>query len=214
MIELRVNNKLIKSRSIINVLGVMFDTKLQWRNQVAQAISKSKQALHAIRLVSRYMNKSEVKQLLTSNFFSILYYNCEIWLIQSLSPALKQQLLSASATALRILNNQTDIRVSYDQLHRFHTRATPTNVMKYRQSIQLFKIFNSDDQNDDWVDINFQQNFNARNDFIQLYDFSRLKVGKNLMINRLSTLNGQIKFDWLNLGLNSFKIKMKELFMT
>ena len=86
--------------------------------------------------------------------------------------------------------------------------------MKYRQSIQLFKIFNSDDQNDDWVDLNFQQNFNARNDSIQLYDVSRLKVGKNLMINRLSTLNGQIKFDWLNLGLNSFKIKMKELFMT
>ena len=49
---------------------------------------------------------------------------------------------------------------------------------------------------------------------LQLYDVSRLKVGKNLMINRLSTLNGQIKFDWLNLGLNSFKIKMKELFMT
>ena len=87
-------------------------------------------------------------------------------------------------------------------------------MMKYRQSIQLFKIFNSDDQNDDWVDLNFQQNFNARNDSIQLYDVSRLKVGKNLMINRLSTLNGQIKFDWLNLGLNSFKIKMKELFMT
>ena len=87
-------------------------------------------------------------------------------------------------------------------------------MMKYRQSIQLFKIFNNDDQNDDWVDLNFQQNFNARNDSIQLYDVSRLKVGKNLMINRLSTLNGQIKFDWLNLGLNSFKIKMKGLFMT
>ena len=213
-IELRVNNKLIKSKSTINVLGVTFDSKLQWGTQFAQAITKSKQALHAIRLVSRYMRKSEVKLLLTSNFYSILYYNCEIWLMQSLSPALKQHLLAASSMALRLLNNRSDLRISYDQLHKIHKRATPINVMKYRQSIQLFKIYNNDNQSDDWIDLNFQQNFNARNDNIQIYDVSRLKVGKNLIINRLSILNGQIKLDWLNLGLNSFKIKMKQLFMT
>ena len=134
--------------------------------------------------------------------------------MQSLSPALKQHLLAASSMALRLLNNRSDLRISYDQLHKIHKRATPINVMKYRQSIQLFKIYNNDNQSDDWIDLNFQQNFNARNDNIQIYDVSRLKVGKNLMINRLSILNGQIKLDWLNLGLNSFKIKMKQLFMT
>ena len=134
--------------------------------------------------------------------------------MQSLSPALKQHLLAASSMALRLLNNRSDLRISYDQLHKIHKRATPINVMKYRQSIQLFKIYNNDNQSDDWIDLNFQQNFNARNDNIQIYDVSRLKVGKNLIINRLSILNGLIKLDWLNLGLNSFKIKMKQLFMT
>ena len=213
-IELRLYNKTVKSKSSINVLGVIFDSKLQWINQVAQVITKSKQALHAIRIVSKYMNKLEIKQLLTSNFFSILYYNCEIWLMPSLSPALKQHLLAASAWALKLLGNRNDLMISYDDLHKFHKRATPTNVMKYRLSIQLFKIMNGENQNDDWVDLNFQQNFNARVDFIQIFDTSRLKIGKNIIMNIMSILSRLIKFDWLNLSLNSFKIKMKQLFMT
>ena len=132
----------------------------------------------------------------------------------SLSPALKQHLLAASAWALKLLGNRNDLMISYDDLHKFHKRATPMNVMKYRLSIQLFKIWNGENQNDDWVDMNFQQNFNARVDFIQIIDTSRLKIGKNIIMNRLSILSRLIKYDWLNLSLNSFKIKVKDLFMT
>ena len=101
--------------------------------------------------------------------------------------------------------------ISYDDLHKFHKRATP---MKYRLSIQLFKIWNGESQNDDWVDMNFQQNFNARVDFIQIIETSKLKIGKNIIMNRLSILSRLIKYDWLNLSLNSFKIKVKDLFKT
>ena len=37
-IEIRINDKLIKSKKTINVLGVLFDSKLQWCEQVSQAI--------------------------------------------------------------------------------------------------------------------------------------------------------------------------------
>ena len=123
-------------------------------------------------------------------------------------------MLAASAWALKLLGNRNDLLISYDDLHKFHKRATPMNVMKYRLSIQLYKIMNSEDQNADWVDMNFQQNFNTRNDTIQIIDTSRLKIGKNIVMNRLSILSRLIKYDWLNLSLNSFKIKMKSMFMT
>ena len=120
IIEISINKKVIKSKKSINVLGVMFDSKLQWSVQVAQAINKSKKALHAIRLVRKYMTKIELKQLITSNFFSVLYYNCEIWLMDSISPVLKQHILAASANALKLLSNTNDLRVSYNQLHKIH----------------------------------------------------------------------------------------------
>ena len=130
LISLMVNNKLIRSNKSVNIFGVIFDNKLQWSNQVAQAINKSKKTLLSIKLITKYLTKSEIKQLITSNFYSILYYNCEIWLMPSLSPRLKQQLLATSSTALRLLNGVKDLIISFDLLHKLHKRAQPMNVMK------------------------------------------------------------------------------------
>ena len=151
--------------------------------------------------------------LLTSNFYSVLYYNCEIWLSQGLNVRNKQLILAASSNALRILNNMSDIRISYLQLHNQEKRALPMQFGKYRLAIQLFKIYNDSNENEDWQDMNIQQNFNARNDNFHINDFSKLKVGKNILCNRLTCLNRHVKLDWLNLSLTAFKLKLKSIFL-
>ena len=88
------------------------------------------------------------------------------------------------------------------------------NFAKYRLAIQLYKIYNGGNENEDWMDLNVQQNFNARTDTFQITDYSNVKVGKNILCNRLTVLNRQIKLEWLNLSLISFKLKAKSLFMT
>ena len=57
----------------MNVLGVQFDSKLQWDQQVAQTIGKARKALHAIGLIRKYFNTKELENLITSNYYSILY---------------------------------------------------------------------------------------------------------------------------------------------
>ena len=49
-----VNNKLIRSKKSVNILGVIFNNKLQWSNQLAQAINKSKKTLYVIKLITKY----------------------------------------------------------------------------------------------------------------------------------------------------------------
>ena len=213
-ITITINNKRVKSKKSINVLGVTFDCKLQWADHIAAAINKSKKSLHAIKLIAKYLNKNEIKQIITSNFYSQLYYNCEIWLMPSLSPVLKQQLLSASTRALKLLNNYSDLRISFDQQHKLQGRATPNEIMKYKLSIQLYKLYNGTQQNADWIDLNFQQNFNNRQKYVLINDESSLRIGKNLLMNRLGVLNNLIEYDWLNQGLNTFKLKSKKLFLT
>ena len=61
------------------VLGVIFDQKLQWSDRVAHCIAKSNKALTAIRMIKRFFSTQELLQLITANFYSILYYNSEIW---------------------------------------------------------------------------------------------------------------------------------------
>ena len=184
---------------------------MQWNNQVAQAISKSKKTLHGIRLIRRYLTKAETKMLLTSNFYSVLYYNCEIWLSQGLNARQKQQLLAASSNALKVLNNVSDLRISYKLLHLNEKRALPMDFAKYRLAIELFKIYNGNEMSDDWMDMNCQQNYNARNLMFQINYFSRIKIGKNVICNRLNVLNNLVNLDWLNLSLISFKLKLKGL---
>ena len=67
--------------------------------------------------------------------------------------------------------------------------------------------------NKDWIDLHFQQNFNERNDKVQIIDSSRLRIGKNKMVNKLAVLNNKIKYEWLNLSMNAFKLKCKSAFL-
>ena len=79
--------------------------------------------------------------------------------------------------------------------------------MKFKLSLQLYKV-----NNEDWIDMNYQQNFNTRLDCVQIFDDANIRIGKNILINRLNVLNNEIKFGWLNLNLTSFKLKCKNYF--
>ena len=97
----------INSADSMKVLVVTFDSKLTWTKHVSNRIAKSNKALHDIKLIRKFYNKTETLMLLRSNFNSILYYNSEVWHIPKLKPVIKQLLMSASANELKMsLRNQ------------------------------------------------------------------------------------------------------------
>ena len=49
-ITIRLNLKTVSSNASMNVLGITFDSKLQWSQQMANVVKKSAKTLHAIRL--------------------------------------------------------------------------------------------------------------------------------------------------------------------
>ena len=53
-----------------------------------------------------------------------------------------------------------------------------------------------------------------RYEFVSTFETSIIKIGRNNLINRLNMLNGKIKYEWLNLSIDSFKIKSKQTFLT
>ena len=212
-VTISLNNITLTSKPSINVLGVQFDSKLSWYEQVNKSINKAKKAYHAINLVKKYFNKMELKGLLTSNYYSVLYYNSEIWHLPTLSPPLKQKLLSASANALKLCLTSLPPNTSFDAIHNLTKRSTPTQMSSYKHALQLYKLYNSENMTDDWISLNIQQNFNGRNDKIQVFKQLNYKVGNNLMVNRLINLNNKIPYSWLNESLNTFKVKCKQLLL-
>ena len=213
LITLTLNGNILKSKDNMNVLGVAFDCKLNWQIQVQKVITKAKSNLHAIQLIRNHFTKKETLQLITSNYFSVLYYNSEIWHLPSLSNITKKQLLSASAQPLKMCTHNYDQSISFITLHTLNNRATPDKMIKYKTSLLLHKIVNNNEMSLEWQQLFFNQNFNQRNNRANFRDLSKYRIGKNLITNRLNILNNKIPYDWFNESIQSFKIKCKALFL-
>ena len=141
--EISLNGDIITTKSTINVLGIIFDAKLQWGPQVSMAITKASRALNAICLIRNYFNTDELLQLITSNFYSILFYNSEVWHLQTLNQSLKNALMSISAKAIWICTKRADTwMLSFINLHEMAGRATPNKIISYKLALQLYRTFN------------------------------------------------------------------------
>ena len=212
-IVLEINGRFIISKKTINVLGVIFDTKLQWTEHVGKCCSKALKALNAIKLIKRYFTKDELLQLITSNVLSILYYNSEIWHLPNLKGNLKQKLLSVSAKAIKISMYYPDPMISFDEIHAMNNRALPGSLLQYKLAIQLFKLYNTNTHSMEWVELNLNQILTSRQTTFSVLKTNNTKVGLNILVNRLSVLNGKIPLKWLNGSMESFKVKCKNLLL-
>ena len=192
---------------------MIFDQKLQWTDQIAHCIAKSNRSLVAIKMIKKYFNTSELLMFVTSNFYSILFYNSEIWHLPTLKHNLKQKLLSSSAKAIKVCVNYFTSDVSFDNLHAMYHRATPEKVLLYKLALSLFKIYNSNFNSIEFVMLNFNQIFTSRQTKFITSKSTHSKIGLNSLANRFYALNNKIPLDWLNHSFVTYKVKCKNLFL-
>ena len=213
-ISIRVGDERITSKNSIDVLGVVFDSKLKWENQALSAIKKANRSLNAIKLIRKYFNCKELLSLTTSNFYSILYYNSEVWLSSYLNENVKHKLFVASANTLKMCKNYQCNMTSFIDLHKNLGRATPLMISDYKCALQLYKTFNECTPIDEWVYLNLDQVNTSRQTTFQINRNCKTRIGRNSLCNRFHQINGKIPFLWLGQTYHSYKIKCKKLFLT
>ena len=146
-------------------------------------------------------------------YYSILYYNSEIWHLPTLKASLKQKLLSASAKAFRVCSKDIDYYQSFVSIHSVCKRATPEMLMKYKLAPCLFKLYNENYNSIKFTQLNFIQVLTGRQTLFTTLKNNKYKVGLNLLSNRLYYVNDEIPLEWLNNSLSTFKIKCKEMYL-
>ena len=77
---ININNNEIKMSNQITILGIIFDSNLTWDLQYNNSIKEANHNLYAIKIIANYLTKEEKMTLLTSLFYSKLYYGSEVWL--------------------------------------------------------------------------------------------------------------------------------------
>ena len=211
-ISISIQDQQIFSKKSMNVLGVTFDSKLNWCEQVSNSIKKSNKALYALRMIKPYLTAPVMKSILVSNYYSILYYNAEIWLTNNLSHDSKQQLLSASANAIRQCIPQPNPFISFEKIHMNAKISTPMQIGLFKLSLLLHKKFNSIETNKDWQDLVHQIVITGRQTLFSCHQNNKYKIGLNLNINKFYCLNCKIKLNDFNQSFLQFKFLMKKSF--
>ena len=209
IITINLQNQMITSKKSMNVLGVEFDSKLNWSQQVTNTIVKSNKALCALKLIKKYMFPHEMKSLLISNYYSILYYNSQIWLSPTLCHESKQQLMSASANALRSCINLPNPFISFEAIHKYFKQSTPAQIGLYGISLLLFTIFNEIKQSRDWLAFTDQIIMTGRQQKFDIIRANNYKIGLNVPVNKFYFIRNMIDLNLLNLPYHLFKRKRK-----
>jgi hypothetical protein len=213
VVVIELDGCLIKSKQKISKLGMVFDCQLNWDEQINNSIRNANRSLFALKVIKNYFNKNEITDLLTSLFFSQLYYGSEVWHLPDLSFLQKKKIKNASANALKISLYNINPFTSHTEIHNLAKRSPPENYCKYKHAILIHKLFNNYMPALEHIHLNFQLADNERHDSLVFTRNQKFKVGNNILINRFVHLNKMIKKDWLLLSLEAFKIKCKELFL-
>ena len=215
LISISLQGVIVKSSKSMNVLGVIFDSKLNWQLHIANAITKASKSLFALRLLKRFFTKDEMRLLLDAHFYSVLYYNAVIWLTPCLNSDLKQSLLSISANALRSCLMHGGFDISFDSIHKTHKKCTPKQIMYYQMSLNLYKTINTvePDLSFEMVTILDQIICTQRQIRFQIHRNFSNKIGLNTTANKLYHLNDLIGLDLLNLKFLHFKKMVKIQFL-
>ena len=214
-IFITIQNVRIESKKEMNVLGVIFDCKLTWGPQVANAICKAKKALFALRLLRKFFNEQEMRLLLDTYLYSVLYYNAVLWLTPELCANLKQALLSISANALRSCMMRNCSEISFVRIHTICRKCTPAQIMPYLSSIQLHKTVNEIPESFTTEHVHLLDNIicTRRQLKFEIFRNNRTKIGMNCLSNKFYHISKQISLDSLNLGFVHFKKLMKIQFL-
>ena len=152
--------------------------------------------------------------LVTSLFFSKLYYGSEVWHLPTRTASQNKQLKYASANALRSCDKSLNIFHTHTEIHQRTERAMPDQILNYKHSLLMYKLMNQCSPDEEFMNLNFQANLNPRLKYQNFIKIQKFNVGNNILVNRLSSLNDKIEKDWLNLSYNTFKLKCKSLFLS
>jgi hypothetical protein len=212
--EVTIGGEEVKVLKEMRILGLIFDSRLNWYKQTTTAIEKANKAKQGLKLIAKFFTTEEMIQLSTSLFYSRLYYGAKVWLSSALAAPLKKKLWQASSKMLRIVQKDWRGLYSYKTLHKISNRATPEMWANYSTACAMFDVVSTGIPED--IVVNMTENFlnSARNEGLLFTRSNKIKIGFNCLSNRLQKVSSVLKNDnWMRESKISFKLKCKRVFI-
>ena len=209
--EVMLNGSLITIKKSIKILGIIFDSKLNWFEHVDNAIDKANRAKQALGQIAKYFEKEELLKLATAYFYSRLYYGAKIWLMTTLASTLILKLWQTSSRMLRIVDNNRVRPLSYANLHKKYKRATPSMWCQYTTALAMREVVCNNIPLTCVPFVAINQLHNDRAKGMKFTRTNKLKIGFNCLSNRLQCVSKLVEIDCQNVSKETFKKYCKQL---
>jgi len=208
-----VNNEVIIPKDSIKVLGISFDKDLSWKTHFENIAKKAKYTLAKMRFLSKYLDQSSMKKVITSHYFSTIYYGSQVWLGETTLSKHWHLLNILHYKGIRTVCRDFRKRKRKAELDSILGRAKPKQWMKFsccKLAIKLMQL----ERNGPPMSLSLLQNlyYNDRTGKSSIMDTSRQKIGKESFKNRLLCFK-DIDFNWKNLpNDDALRITLKRVF--
>jgi len=74
--------EVIETKTEMKVLGVIFDQQMDWTSHVNKAVKKVNRLTAGLKFLRKRLSKQQFLNAVTSQYYGLLYYGCQVWLGQ------------------------------------------------------------------------------------------------------------------------------------
>ena len=208
--QVNIGNSLITVKSQIKILGIIFDSKLNWFIHSQHAIGKANKAKQGLRLIRKYFTPSEMLKLSTAYFYSALYYGAKVWMMSSLNNTIKKRLWSISSQMLRVVDGNRNLAESYKALHKKYARATPAMWGEYVTANAMWELCNRQLPEYPFLKALLNRLNEERRRGFLFTRSNKCKIGFNCISNRMQVVSGKLIMNWQDMEKNAFKRLCKQ----
>jgi len=180
----------------MNILGVTFDKRMSWEAQLHRVSGRCRSLRPALRILSRKLNRKEFLKIVTSHYYSNLYYCSELW-FHPLTCRLKKKINYVHFFPLQLALKDFKREISYKNLCLLTQRADPTEVNDYKLAKCLISISNNCTPFSLFQDLLVNAVSENRNQLKPWFiDTSRTRIGRQSFSNRVTNVSKRLDFDW------------------
>jgi len=212
---IKIEGKDICSAKSIKALGLTIDSKMKWNLHVDKQVSRVTKILNGIRIVKRKFEPSQLKKIVTSQVFSILYYCDTVWLNPSIGHENLNKLRRIHYAALRIVLGDWRRTMSKTYLNSTTQRLPPEAWGRFSASSFIIKLCRSHEPTQLWETFQKHLYHNARHPNPTVNNLSKKKIGRKIIGNWIGGELSKLKLKWFdepNLSDTVIRTTLKKLY--
>jgi len=210
-----VKGQQITPSSDIKILGIKFDEHMTWNTHFKQLKKKAILIINKLRYLEKFMDREQMKRIVTSHFFGSIYYASPVWLNEISTSVHWRILNSIHYRALRTAVKDHWRLLPKKELNNIFQRATPSQWMKYSCCKLAIRLYNLGDSGPPMSTLlkNSAYINDRQPERAYFRDSSRIKIGRHSFVNRLNAIR-DVKFGWTQgINPNKLRIELKKTFI-